>query len=114
MVVEPLEKPNDVCRMWSGFSSEIETYNIIHGKNLQFLVACGAASHLRLKHIKGHINTAIGIVACGAASHLRLKRPDVACHKGNSGVACGAASHLRLKRGANTLLTCYMSTSHVE
>ncbi len=39
------------------------------------------------------------MVACGAASHLRLKRLDV-CPASRAGqVACGAASHLRLKPG---------------
>src|SRR6266567_2750281 len=36
-------------RMWSGFSSEIETYTVLAQKVSVHRVACGAASHLRLK-----------------------------------------------------------------
>src|SRR6266700_3239020 len=36
-------------RMWSGFSSEIETSHFLAGATPVFFVACGAASHLRLK-----------------------------------------------------------------
>ncbi len=37
--------------MWSGFSSEIETGNMPGESQEKHLVACGAASHLRLKLI---------------------------------------------------------------
>ncbi len=38
-------------RMWSGFSSEIETIANPNYEDVIDKVACGAASHLRLKHI---------------------------------------------------------------
>ncbi len=37
------------CRMWSGFSSEIETRPLCTCVAHVYPVACGAASHLRLK-----------------------------------------------------------------
>src|SRR6266851_2572073 len=108
--------------MWSGFSSEIEIQRQTTSRCNGVSVACGAASHLRLKSIdqaakglqvwcrmwsgfsseieiendKSGYRQAVS-VACGAASHLRLKlRSDCRDH-GRGGVACGAASHLRLK-----------------
>src|SRR5713101_50136 len=63
-----------VCRMWSGFSSEIETKLLDSDINYENVVACGAASHLRLKHEDIEDAAAlVHVVACGAASHLRLK-----------------------------------------
>src|SRR6266487_565369 len=37
------------CRMWSGFSSEIETKHALVACRWLHAVACGAASRLRLK-----------------------------------------------------------------
>src|SRR6266568_622826 len=37
--------------MWSGFSSEIETVPLTYCYTRKSEVACGAASHLRLKHL---------------------------------------------------------------
>src|SRR6266516_4515356 len=86
------------------------------------LVACGAASRLRLKPIIAAGIIAFFVVACGAASRLRLKRTKATSARihhaarrmwsgfsseieterlvkirENFGVACGAASRLRLK-----------------
>ncbi len=59
--------------MWSGFSSEIETIASIDHTLYIILVACGAASHLRLKQVHTYKIAVRWDVACGAASHLRLK-----------------------------------------
>src|SRR6266700_3338824 len=109
--------------MWSGFSSEIETQLPYSSSSALCCVACGAASHLRLKHVEAARKVLGSIdVACGAASHLRLKRraslsyrvsrlsrmwsgfsseivtPTVLLNYSLTAcVACGAASHLRLK-----------------
>src|SRR6266487_4394783 len=83
--------------MWSGFSSEIETaawHPVVSGLTI---VACGAASRLRLKRGNYSPQAAERIVACGAASRLRLKQPDDALILLAFWVACGAASRLRLK-----------------
>ncbi len=60
--------------MWSGFSSEIETPTKCSQSTAHCSVACGAASHLRLKHEHVHVGKLPTDVACGAASHLRLKQ----------------------------------------
>src|SRR5229473_1781016 len=108
--------------MWSGFSSEIETSCCQRGGMTVYRVACGAASHLRLKQRNESPGNTGLLVACGAASHLRLKLPVwvwgivIVAGRMWSGfsseieteyprhdctnehaVACGAASHLRLK-----------------
>ncbi len=104
-----------VSRMWSGFSSEIETpcprlwHVPLRG------VACGAASRLRLKHRQFYNRSCYNrYVACGAASRLRLKHLgddySVAWHY----VACGAASRLRLKPEEISCLLTERATSHVE
>src|SRR6266699_796614 len=59
--------------MWSGFSSEIETRDAHPRMGRPRQVACGAASHLRLKQWQALSARSQIIVACGAASHLRLK-----------------------------------------
>src|SRR6266487_4689692 len=59
-------------RMWSGFSSEIETHHL-HIIPHDVVVACGAASRLRLKRLSIFSCGPAGEVACGAASRLRLK-----------------------------------------
>src|SRR5216683_116001 len=111
-------------RMWSGFSSEIETPLAIIYAYAPVVVACGAASHLRLKPpLTPLIIQSFHCVACGAASHLRLKLlsrlrllqmshgrmwsgfsseiETLYTHFDRNkccNVACGAASHLRLKQ----------------
>src|SRR6266851_1031593 len=105
-----------------------------------FTVACGAASHLRLKlsqalverfellrrmwsGFSSEIETPLAIiyayapvvVACGAASHLRLKPPlTPLIIQSFHSVACGAASHLRLKLFTRILTVTNAATSHVE
>ncbi len=108
--------------MWSGFSSEIETGAGRGGGPLCFWVACGAASHLRLKppDRAARGEDCLGRMWSGFSSEIetsgrdrrrqvtrrrmwsgfsseietRRSRPAAACLRR---VACGAASHLRLK-----------------
>src|SRR6266851_5062515 len=85
-------------RMWSGFSSEIETLETMILDWTLTRVACGAASRLRLKQISHRCDRAAFVVACGAASRLRLKLIALIRAKAVlPDVACGAASRLRLK-----------------
>src|SRR6266487_3045013 len=49
-------------RMWSGFSSEIETYRTPPARLPPHFVACGAASRLRLK--RGTLMTREGALLC--------------------------------------------------
>src|SRR5216683_2813266 len=95
--------------MWSGFSSEIETefqryFTIDHLK-----VACGAASHLRLKLIEALIDyiQKQGRMWSGFSSEIETYI-DTLNPEYNIAVACGAASHLRLKR------TVYEHTPHTR
>src|SRR6266700_663198 len=68
-----LSGTNWPSRMWSGFSSEIETHHL-HIIPHDVVVACGAASRLRLKRLSIFSCGPAGEVACGAASRLRLKQ----------------------------------------
>jgi len=51
--------------MWSGFSSEIETAKLALDLEVHHLVACGAASRLRLKLLHHEI-----INHCFSESHV--------------------------------------------
>src|SRR6266851_3089805 len=84
--------------MWSGFSSEIETQTLRAGLATGQLVACGAASHLRLKPHLGYcpLTKDGSRMWSGFSSEIEtgcLSSPAQLLR----GVACGAASHLRLK-----------------
>ncbi len=85
---------------WGGFSFEIETKNLLLLLFYLLGVATGAASRLRLKHMrKQQVELSIE-VATGAASRLRLKQAiDDASWCPFFEVATGAASRLRLKQG---------------
>src|SRR6266700_486742 len=103
-----------VCRMWSGFSSEIETHHgCLHDIPLGS-VASGAASRLGLKRICARGSHAPPDVACGAASRLRLKQTIKCLSAPCCCVACGAASRLRLKRTYVTGGSWASGGSHVE
>jgi len=47
---DPARGLTNLRRMWSGFSSEIETSILSRHRQCYWPVACGAASRLRLKH----------------------------------------------------------------
>src|SRR6266567_676404 len=68
-----LVRPRWRSRMWSGFSSEIETTCPARRGHTLLWVACGAASRLRLKLSCSARGSCYRKVACGAASRLRLK-----------------------------------------
>ncbi len=97
--------------MWSGFSSEIETRSCRPSGGLVAVVACGAASHLRLKRL-----------LCGASAGVNLGRMwsgfsseiETEGHSRVFEVACGAASHLRLKLVSNHTPIPGPRQSHVE
>src|SRR6266516_1520696 len=101
-------------RMWSGFSSEIETLSLwVYCHSLVCRMWSGFSSEIETHHGCLH-DIALGSVACGAASRLRLKRK---CARGSHAppdVACGAASRLRLKRGYAREKQQRACTSHVE
>src|SRR6266700_1178618 len=99
--------------MWSGFSSEIETHHL-HIIPHDVVVACGAASRLRLKRLSILSCGLSGEVACGAASRLRLKPSCSARGSCYRKVACGAASRLRLKLVYHLLDALCQGMSHVE
>src|SRR5579884_2328601 len=72
-----MEKAANRGGNWGGFSFEIETtLKPIDFRSKSLLVATGAASRLRLKHIRARNDSGqeCPAVATGAASRLRLKR----------------------------------------
>jgi len=84
--------------MWSGFSSEIETDDCRTPGRWADVVACGAASRLRLK--RGHRMRGLWGLTCrmwsGFSSEIETSDPSTG-NEGVGRVACGAASRLRLK-----------------
>src|SRR6266699_748215 len=85
--------------MWSGFSSEIETGNYQATYSGSDEVACGAASHLRLKRLQQELLYGVGLrrMWSGFSSEIETVLWGKS-HLPTTKVACGAASHLRLKR----------------
>src|SRR6266566_4455701 len=67
-----------VSRMWSGFSSEIETYRRCWSLLGRSGVACGAASRLRLKHAneKERHNRFTGRMWSGFSSEIETSNLD--------------------------------------
>jgi len=79
------------------------------------LVACGAASHLRLKLplCRGIVNSTIGRMWSGFSSEIETD-VDGSLYRGFHLVACGAASHLRLKHVDVPVSIIPPRASHVE
>src|SRR6266567_2930109 len=101
--------------MWSGFSSEIETSISVTVPSETSQVACGAASHLRLKLCYPRLHFLIALsVACGAASHLRLKLclNRASNRDGHSRMWSGFSSEIETNTSA--AVTVNTTVSHVE
>ncbi len=102
-------------RMWSGFSSEIETIIDQAAVIEEDAVACGAASHLRLKPLMSAppADTTLCRMWSGFSSEIETTTCIQNCEEANT-VACGAASHLRLKPFQKWTTALRRMSSHVE
>src|SRR5216683_1475094 len=108
------EKQRLLRRMWSGFSSEIETgLNQLQARALlPSRMWSGFSSEIETNCAEGHSGRC-SIVACGAASRLRLKPPAHLRAYRICDVACGAASRLRLKQRKKEHCMPYYDMSHL-
>src|SRR5216683_758354 len=102
-------------RMWSGFSSEIETIIDQAAVIEEDAVACGAASHLRLKPLMSAppADTTLCRMWSGFSSEIETTT-EMDNGLAADVVACGAASHLRLKLGPAGRVAAWSRWSHVE